>query len=64
MTFDEWCDDQQGWKPTRWLSVIGEDGKLWCGTSDKDEAVRSMRPGDRIYRQWMREEREMREEPL
>lgn len=45
-----------GWEPGRWWSVIGPDGKLWCGTSDEDEARRAVRPGDCLRRQEVRTE--------
>ena len=37
------------WKPDGWWKVLGTDGKLWCETSSKDEAVSRMRPGDVLY---------------
>jgi hypothetical protein len=50
------------WEPGRWFCVLGPDGDPWCATSDRDEAVRSMRPGDRLYQQWTYTEHELREE--
>lgn len=48
------------WEPGRWWNVVGPDGKLWCGTSDEDEARSHMRPGDELHRQWVRHETEWR----
>jgi hypothetical protein len=50
------------WQRGRWWKVLAPDGSLWCGTSDEDEARDSMRPGDRLFKLWYREESEWREE--
>ncbi|WP_157227395.1 MULTISPECIES: hypothetical protein [Nocardia] len=31
--------DHGDWEPTRWYSVLGPDGQLWCESSDRAEAV-------------------------
>ena len=49
------------WQPGRWLRVVGPDGQLWCETSSLSEAREAMRPSDKLYRLWYREEREWRE---
>lgn len=49
------------WKPGRWWRVTAPDGSLWCETSDEDEARRSMRPDDKLYRSWYAEAEEWRE---
>lgn len=51
-----------GWQPGRWWSVFAPDGSLWCETSNEREAREAMRPGDRLFRQWVRTETELREE--
>jgi hypothetical protein len=43
-----------GWIPGRWWRVVAPDGSVWCETSDEAEARESMRPGDRLYLQWVR----------
>lgn len=48
--------DAVPWQPGRWWSVIGPDGRLWCGTSDEAEARAAMRPGDTLKRQETRTE--------
>lgn len=50
-----------GWERGRWWRVLGPDDDLWCETSDREEAEESMRPGDRLQRQWRREEDEWRD---
>lgn len=50
-----------GWMMGRWWRVVAPDGSLWCETSNEQEARRSMREGDRLYKLWVREEREWRE---
>lgn len=50
------------WQPGRWWSVWAPDGSLWCETSNEQEARDAMRPGDRLFRQWVRTETELREE--
>lgn len=54
--------NDDGWVPGRWYFVIGPDGEHWCQTSLRAEAVGMMRPGDRLYRQWICERLELREE--
>ncbi|WP_157124981.1 hypothetical protein [Nocardia pseudovaccinii] len=56
--------DQGGWEPTRWYTVLGPDGQLWCESSDRAEAVAALRAGDRLMRTWQRicRESRMREE--
>ncbi|WP_280473661.1 hypothetical protein [Nocardia asiatica] len=56
--------DQGDWEPTRWYTVLGPDGQLWCESSDRAEAVAAMRPGDRLMRTWHRicRDSQMREE--
>lgn len=49
-------NDIQGWERGRWWQVIGPDGKLWCETSDGEEAKRMMREGDKLYKQYVRSE--------
>jgi hypothetical protein len=49
--------------PTRWWKVLGPDGELWCETSDKKEAVRSMRPGDTLHHLFEKIQHEWREVP-
>ena len=39
--------------PGRWWVVIAPDGKHWCETSVEEEARESMRPGDRLWRQFV-----------
>lgn len=38
--------------PAEWWRVM-RDGALWCETSDEQEAMASMRPGDRMQRLWI-----------
>jgi hypothetical protein len=52
------------WQPTRWWLVNDPDDKLWCETSDEQEARERMRPGDTLSRLWRREEFEWREVTL
>lgn len=49
-------------KPGRWWRVIGPDGRLWCETSDEDEAREAMRPGDQLQRLYRAEIHEWRDE--
>lgn len=49
------------WYENRWWRVVGPDGSLWCETSDKQEAIDSMRPGDKLFHLWAREEKQWRE---
>lgn len=55
---------QGDWEPGCWYTVLDPDGKLWLETSNRQEAVDRMRPGDTLYRQWKRvcTESELREE--
>lgn len=55
--------DLDSWEPTRWWNVTDPDGKLWCRTSSEAEARGAMRPGDTLWREWYRQEREWRQEP-
>lgn len=45
----------------RWLRVIDSDNKLWCETSDEEEAQDMMRPGDKLERLYVAELHEWRE---
>lgn len=45
--------DAATWEPGRWWRVLAADGSLWCETSAEDEARDSMRPGDRLQRQYV-----------
>lgn len=47
-------------EPTKWWRVIDPHGVLWCETSDKDEAIASMRPDDRLQRRYIKIEYEWR----
>lgn len=49
------------WMMGRWWRVVAPDGSLWGETSSEREARSIMRPGDRLYKLWIREEREWRE---
>jgi len=49
------------WEPGRWWIVIAPDGSHWCETSDEQEAIESMRPGDRLWRQFVYRDEEFRE---
>lgn len=49
------------WEPGRWWRVIGPDGQWWCETSDETEARAAVRPGDTLFRQYVRTESEWRE---
>lgn len=46
--------------PIQWWRVRGPDGKIWCETSDEEEARESMRPGDTLVRQWVQKRSEWR----
>lgn len=46
----------EGWYQTRWWRVLGPDGEIWCETSNKIDAKERMRPGDRLYELWRREQ--------
>ena len=48
------------WAPGRWWRVVAPDGTTWAEASDEDEAREHMRPGDTLWRQWQRTEREWR----
>lgn len=50
------------WAPGRWYQVIAPDGALWVETSDREEAISAVRPGDTIRRIWVRTESEWRED--
>lgn len=52
---------QGDWEKGRWVRVVAPDGSLWLETSNEEEARQAMRPGDKLYRLWYREEREWRE---
>lgn len=56
--------DEDGWEPGRWYTVMGENGRIWCQTSIRSEAIERMRPGDTLYRLWTRVENELREVEL
>jgi hypothetical protein len=49
------------WKPGRWWRVVAPDDGVRCETSDLDEAIASMRPGDLLQNLWQRREQEWRE---
>ena len=49
-----------GWNPARWWRVEAEDGSLWAETSNESEARSIMRPGDTLYRRWVRLHEEWR----
>lgn len=49
-------------QPGRWWRVIAPDGSLWCETSDEEEARESVRPGDRLQRNYEFMVREWRDE--
>lgn len=53
-----------GWEPGRWWRVLAPDGSVWCETSDEQEAVAALRPGDRLMLQWRRVETEWRPVPV
>lgn len=46
-----------GWERGRWWRVVGPDGSLWCETSDLDYALKVMRPGDSLLKEFFRVER-------
>jgi transposase-like protein len=48
------------WEPTKWWRVLTPTGHLWCETSDEDEAIESMRPGDQLQNLWTRNLQEWR----
>jgi hypothetical protein len=50
-----------GWEPGRWWRVVAPDGSVWSETSDKNEAIEDMRPGDQLQNLWQRSEQEWRE---
>ena len=51
-----------GWERGRWWMVTDADGKLWCHTSVEGEAREMMRPGDVLWKEWVRTEYEWRVE--
>lgn len=47
------------WEPTELWRVVDIDGELWAETSDKEDAINRMRPGDTleqrfqcVYTEW------------
>jgi hypothetical protein len=52
------------WYLTRWWRVIAPDGSLWAESSDSQEMLEAMRPGDRLQQLWAREDKEWRDVPL
>lgn len=42
------------WEPTRWWRVIDLQGEIWAETSDREEALNAMRPGDTLERQYQK----------
>lgn len=42
------------WNATRWYRVLAPDGSLWCETSNREEALKSMREDDTIERLFSR----------
>lgn len=50
------------WKRGRWWRVVGPDDSIWAETSNEQEARGLMRPGDRLYKEWVRTEYEWRQE--
>jgi hypothetical protein len=51
------------WKPSRWYRVIDFEGVLWMETSDREEAIEEAKvKGFTVYRMWVREQIEWREE--
>jgi hypothetical protein len=48
------------WEPGRWWRVAAPDGSVYAETSDEEDARESMRPGDTLWRQWRRVEKEWR----
>jgi hypothetical protein len=51
------------WYQTRWWRVIDPDGELWGESSDGDEMLEAMRPGDTLQQLWAREDKEWRDAP-
>jgi hypothetical protein len=49
-----------GWEPGRWWRVVAADGSVWCETSDEAEAFGAVRPGDKLWRQWVQRSSEWR----
>jgi hypothetical protein len=47
--------------PGRWWKVTGPDGRLWCETSNEQEARDSMREGDKLERLFVLHKDEYRE---
>lgn len=45
-------DDE--YEPGRWYRVEDDDGRLWCETSDRDEAIRLAKPGYPLYREYVK----------
>lgn len=49
------------WYQTSWWRVIDPDGKLWGESSDSEEMLEAMRPGDTLQSLWAREDKEWRD---
>lgn len=49
------------WQRGRWWRVIAPDGSLWAETSSEKEARMLMRPGDRLFKEYVRTEQQWRE---
>ena len=41
---------------TNWWQVLDQQGRLWCETSNEEEARKSMRSGDVLYRLYEKKE--------
>lgn len=50
------------WYRARWWQVRAPDGSLWGETSSEKEARSIMRPEDTLWKLWVREDREWRQE--
>jgi hypothetical protein len=42
-----------GWEKGRWWRVVDPEGRLWCETSNEQEARRAVRPGDSLQHLWV-----------
>jgi hypothetical protein len=47
------------WEPAEWWRVVDLEGEIWAETSDKEDAIARMRPGDtleqqfkKVYQEW------------
>jgi len=51
--------NEKDWEPVEWWRVVDLEGEIWAETSDKEDAMAKMRPGDtleqqfkKVYHEW------------